>query len=238
VVDALVAAQKKISSGELKPSLRPDATDQEKADYRKGLGIPEAPEKYDLTFDNGLVIGQDDKPVVDAFLKAAHGSMMTPDQVKKTVQWWHETKEAQAEARSKQDLEFKRQAEDTLREEWGPDFRRNLNIYEALLDTLPKVEGDESMKDLLRFGRLSNGRPIGSSPEVIKWLAGIQLQLNPAATVVSGTGDQMQSIDSRLSEISKYRRENRTAYYKDEGMQAEERKLLEAKSKMSARQKG
>mgnify|MGYP000100175251 CR=1 FL=1 len=47
-------------------------TDEELAEYRKANNIPEAPDKYDLTFDSGLVIGKEDKPIVDSFLKYAH----------------------------------------------------------------------------------------------------------------------------------------------------------------------
>lgn len=236
MVNALVSAQNKISAGELRPTLKPDASDQERAEYRKALGIPEAPEKYDLTFENGLVVGEEDKPRISEFLKAAHSSNMTPEQVKGAIKWWYETTEAQAAEQDKSDKEAKQRAEDDLRAEWGPDYRRNLNLYESFLDTLPK-EGEESLKDLLRFGRLADGRPIGSHPGVIKWLANLALQINPLSTVVPGTGtDQMASIDTEIAGIEKTMRENRKAYNADDKMQSRYRELLGAREKMRARQ--
>src|ERR1700758_5352632 len=48
VAKALIAAQNKISSGELKPALGKNASAEEVAQWRKAHGIPEVPDKYDL----------------------------------------------------------------------------------------------------------------------------------------------------------------------------------------------
>src|SRR3546814_3644725 len=50
------------------------ATPEQIAEWRKEQGIPEKPEDYDLKFDNGLVIGEADKPLVAEFLKASHAT--------------------------------------------------------------------------------------------------------------------------------------------------------------------
>ena len=43
--------EKKKSSGELKQALSKDATPEQIAEWRKENGIPETPDKYDLTFE-------------------------------------------------------------------------------------------------------------------------------------------------------------------------------------------
>src|SRR5690242_14053786 len=80
VANALIATQNQISAGELRSALKANATPEETAAWRAENGIPEAPEKYDLTMPQGIVFGEDDKPFVDSFLKAAHGANFRPEQ--------------------------------------------------------------------------------------------------------------------------------------------------------------
>jgi hypothetical protein len=63
-----------VSSGELKANVPfPEkGTDEEKAAWRKDAGIPDKPEAYDLKFEDGFVVGEDDKPMVDELPQAAH----------------------------------------------------------------------------------------------------------------------------------------------------------------------
>jgi len=81
-LDALVAAQNKISSGEMQTTLKADATDEERADWRETNGVPATPDGYEVNLFDGLVVGEADKPMVDSFLESAHagdliGSMNT-----------------------------------------------------------------------------------------------------------------------------------------------------------------
>src|SRR3546814_8159770 len=79
------ALEQKLSSGEFKKAIGPDATPEQIAEWRKEQGIPEKPEDYDLKFDNGLVIGEADKPLVAEFLKASHATNVTPAQAKAQI---------------------------------------------------------------------------------------------------------------------------------------------------------
>ena len=78
---------------------------------------------------------------------------------------------------------------------------------------------------------------MAADPAVIKWVVEQQLQLNPASALVGvGTGhEQMTSIESEIGKIEKTMKENRTAYFKDEKMQARYRDLLEAREKIKPR---
>ncbi len=57
LTDSYMSAAERIRSGELKTVLPKDAKPEELAAWRKENGIPETPDKYDLTFESGLVIG-------------------------------------------------------------------------------------------------------------------------------------------------------------------------------------
>jgi len=92
--DALIAAQNKISSGNLK-EVKPfpmKGTPDEQNVWRKENNLPESPDKYNL--GEGVVIGESDKPYIDAFLKTAHAKNMTNEQVSAAIDWHFDNQEA------------------------------------------------------------------------------------------------------------------------------------------------
>lgn len=231
MAEALVAAQNRISSGELKSVLPKDAKPEELAAWRKENGIPESPEKYDLKFDDGLVIGDDDKPIIEGFLKTAHERNLTPDQAKGAISWYYQEQQRISDERASKDETQRQTALDSLNAEWGGNFRRNINMVEGLLTRFP-----DDVRDLFKGGRLADGTAILNHPQVIRSLASIALEINPAGTLVpSGTADPMKSVEGRISEIETAMRKDRAAYNRDEKLQAEYRELLGAREKLKER---
>lgn len=204
LADALFAAQNRIAAGELKPSLDANAKPEEIAAYRDAHGIPDAPEKYDLT---GLDIDAAEKPMIDKFLTSAHGAHMTPEQVKTALKAYQEISEGAQNTRANQDNEIRKNAEDALRAEWGTEYRGNINL---LTNMLP-----EGIKEKLLFGRLSDGTPIGSSVEVLKFLVDIARERNPlgiltpSGETVPGSNALSEYLEmKKLVGTSEFRRDN------------------------------
>lgn len=232
LADAFIAAQNKISSGELKSSLPANATTEQLKEWRASNGIPEAADKYDLKVE-GVTITDADKPLIDKFVSSAHTANMTNDQVKSSLKAYYEINEAAAQNRLQADTQIRTATEDSLRAEWGQEYRRNINLVSSFLDSAP-----EGMKDKFFRGRLADGTPIGSSPEVLKWLTSLALERNPAGVVVPAGGVNMsQSVEEEISKIEKQMRTNRKEYDRDEKVQARYRELLtwrEQQSKKAA----
>lgn len=229
-LDGLIAAQNRISAGELKTALPENPTEEELKTWRTENNIPESPDKYDLTFEDGFVIGDDDKPLIEGFTEMAHKANLMPDQVKEAIRWFYAEQEHQAEAQHDMDEEARKSSEDALRTEWGQDYRRNVNLVNGLLDT-----ASEGLKDRFLGGRLSDGTPIGSDPEALKFLIDLALQINPITTLVpAGTGDVIGSIEDEIATIEKTMREDRKAYNRDEKMQERLRQLYEARDRHKA----
>lgn len=227
VIDAYNSLQRKVSSGGMKSTKPKDATPEVLAAWRAENGIPEKPADYDTSLPDGLVIGESDKPLIEGFLNAAHETDMSPEQVKKALSWYYTEQERQIEELQQNDLSLKKENEDALRVEWGKDYRRNINMISNMLDAAPA-----GVKDKLLGGRLSDGTPIGSSPEVLRWLVGVSLELNPAATVVPGAGPNAAgAIDAEITTIEKRMAEDRKGYFKDQAMQDRYRQLLEARER-------
>jgi hypothetical protein len=219
LTDALIAAQNKIRTGDLKPVLGKDAKPEEIAAFRESHGIPEAPDKYDL---GDLEVPEGEKPLVSKFLASAHTVNMTPEQVRASLSAYTEISEAARNDRLTQDNEIKSSAEDTLRAEWGTEYRTNINLITNFLDA-----GPEGLREKLLRGRLADGTPIGSSTEALKFLAGLAREKNPAGVVVPSGVASAQSVADEIQKIEKTMRDDRAAYNRDDKLQARYRQLLE-----------
>ena len=232
VAKALREAQIKISSGQLKQA-KPDPKDEAayKA-WREENGIPESPDKYDLNLGNGLVLGDADKPMVDSFLKHVHGKDWTPSQVKEGLEWYHAFGEQQRETRTLKDAEFRKDAEDNLRAEWGQEYRINQNILKTSLE-------GSGMLDVMVGARGPDGRLLLANPAVIKWLVDEARHKNPVASVLGGSGAaNIDTATNRLAELTKLMGDYNSDYWKGPkaaGLQEEYRKLTDAVEAVKAR---
>src|SRR3990167_6153475 len=94
-----------------------DAKPEEVAEYHKALGVPDTPEGYfkDLKLDNGLILGETDKPIADAFANAVHKAGAPPSVVKAGIEWYLKHDEEQAAALDEADESFRRTSEQTLK---------------------------------------------------------------------------------------------------------------------------
>ena len=227
------ALEQRMHSGELKSALPKDAKPEDVAKWRTENGIPETPDKYNLDLGDGLVVGDEDKPIVEGFLKAAHESNLSNDAVKTALGWYYREVERQTDERAKLDDDIKTKTEDALRVDWGQDYRTNMNRVNSLIATMPA-----DVRDLFMHGRLADGTPVGASPGVLKSLALWHRQINPTHTIVPGDGANIGSaIEDEIKTIEKVMRTDRKAYNKDEKMQLRYRELLDARSRFGDQQK-
>lgn len=221
LAEAHVALRRRMDSGEVKSALPKDAKPEELTAWRKENGIPEKPEDYNLA---DLKIPEKDKEVVSGIVARMHAVNASPDVVKAAVETYYAEQIRQGEARRAKDEDQRAQALDALNSEWGGSFRRNVNLVEGLLAKFP-----ESVRDALKSARLPDGTAIFNNPDALRGLAAIALEINPAGVVVpAGGGDLGKTMVDQYNDIQKTKRENRTAYNKDNAMQAHERDLIDA----------
>ncbi len=236
VANALFAAQQKIRTGELKTSLPEDASEEDIAAWRKDNGIPEKPDGYLDMMSSGVVIGEDDKPLVESFLKSAHAKNASPDVVASAVEWYYEQQEETAAARAEADTLAAQTAVDALRAEWGNEYRQNINAVKSFLGQAGTTKSGDDVGDMLMGARLPDGTPLASHPDVLRWLANTASTVNPGGFLAPGdTQTQLQAMGERKAEIEKLMRTNRKEYNRNEAIQAEYRKILEAEEKLGDR---
>lgn len=206
-------------------------TDEELAAYRKEMGIPDKPEGYLEKLPDGLVVGDDDRPYVDTFLAKMHGTNAPKGAVDAALSAYYEIVEEQAATQSQAANVAKNESIEALREEWGPDYKRNLNAMHAHLDTLP-----EAVANVFKNGIGPDGLPVGYNAEVLKWLAAQALEANPLATVVPGAGaNQASAIADEMKQIEEVMRTDRARYNRDDKMQERYRTLIDANMKLQGK---
>lgn len=210
LAEALIAAQDKIADGTLKSALPKDATAEQLAAWRLENGVPDSPEEYDTSLPDGLVIGEADQPIVAEYLKEAHNSNLTPDQVKANLAWYFKQQEAQIEEQYARDETARIEGEDAIREMWGAETKLNKGLIRGLLETAPKGVGEQ-----LAGARLSDGTPLGSHPDTLRWLADLARTVNPIATVVPNAGTNgMQAIETELASLEGKMKDKTSDYWK------------------------
>lgn len=228
VASAFQSLRARLDSGEFKKGLAADATDDEIAAYRKDNGIPEKPEGYAMP--EGLAIGDEDKPIIDDFLKNAHARNLPPSEVQANIKWFYAAQEQMRQQMAEHDLSFKANAEDELRNEWGNEFRANINAIKGYCQqTMP-----DGLMDRVLGGRLADGSLIGNDPGFLRWIDARRRDENPYPTTVgAGQSSPLESIEAELATLQK--RMGTKEWYQDEKAQARYRELVDAQGRIKAK---
>lgn len=184
LAEAQEQARDLIAKGQKRAPLPADATPEQVAEYRKDNGIPEAPDKYDTSLPDGLVIGEADKPLVDGFLKTAHDAHLDPGAVKTALSWYYKEQDRQREAQFDKDAANKQAVVEDLRGEYGPDYKRYVTAATEFFAPL----GPDLAAGILQ-ARMPDGTLLGAHPQATRFFINKALELYPFATVVpSGQG--------------------------------------------------
>lgn len=220
-------AQQKIRSGEFKKPLADDASDEEKAAWRKEHGIPETPDKYLETIDlGGFVPGDAEKPLINDFAKVAHGLNLPPASVSKVMQWYYGNQEKAQAEQQQIDVQYKQDSLVDLRTELGAEFRPSMQGMSNFLEGMP------ALKNAV-MGRGPDGHVIINNPAVARELMALSKNQNPYAGLVpAGEKDQAKGAADRLKEIVQIYATD-PAKYQREGLEAEHMRLVEAQAKAS-----
>lgn len=229
VAEALVAAQKKISSYKPQVELPQNPTEEDIKNYRKAYNIPDEPKGYDIKLDNGLIIGEEDQVIVDKFLERAHARNAKPSEIKATLQDYFETQHAQTQEIT-QRLDAQRQeAEDELRAEWGGNYRQNANIINNFVTNKFGEQSENVLNAVLADGTL-----LKNNPKVIRQFLNLAQEVDPVATI-GRAGMDSNSIDQEIAAIEQTMKTNNKAYFNDKSMIKKYEELITAREKMKSR---
>lgn len=231
VADALIAAQQKIRSGDMTAKLPDNPTELDIAQFRKDHGIPETYDQYEYKLPEGFLFGEEDKPILDNYLKAMHDQHATPDQINAMLNVYANGIEEQAVQVQEKDNTDREATEDALRAEYGAEYRANINMVQNFISTAP-----EDVQNMLMNGRGPDGTAFMNNPEMVRWLNGVYREVNPAASVVKMTGrDTLQSVQDELVNLKEEMDTDIEKWRKSPDKRARYQTLLAAQEKLNAR---
>lgn len=232
VVDSFRALEKKLS-GKVADLLKPppETEGEELAKWREARGIPAEPGDYEKALGE-LVLGDDDKPVVEAFFAAAHAGNLPADAVKTAMDWYASTAELMQEQREKFVAEAKAASEKALKDEWGIDYKANL----ASIGNLLELAGDR-VKAVFEGGYTADGVPLLAHVDTARFLRQMagEMGAHEGTQLGGGNTDKLADVDSRLAELNTFMRTNSKEWYRNEALQKEFLELTERKAKLQAR---
>jgi len=139
-----------------------DKPDELKA-WREAHGVPVEVAGYKIPEDVTKRLFDEDKPVIENFITAAHKANQPQAVVDFASKWYTDMMDMQATQQVELDRKSKTETEDTLRGEWGPDYTRNYTAAQRFAkEVVPNADLFEA--------RLPDGRKIGNAPEMLKSL--------------------------------------------------------------------
>lgn len=187
--------------------LTKDATPEQVKEYREQVGIPESWEKYDTNLD-GLTIGENDKPIVDDFLKKAHEKNLRPSEVKNALQAYFEVSNTRNAENIKQAEIHAKEVEKLLQKEWGSSYSSNISM---ITSHLTKELGAEEVEKL-NSAVLADGIPLINNPKILNYLLKDAKANNMSHTLTPNT-QQYSSLLDRKAEIERIQKEAPDAFY-------------------------
>lgn len=231
VLASYVELERKLSSKTGPEPLPADATEEQVAEWRAANGIPETPGGYLDALPEGLVIGDDDKPMIEGFAAKMHAANVKPEIVGEAVAWWHAEREATAAKETAADRQTQAATVEALKAEWGPEYPANINAVINFLDAMPDGVGKA-----LGGAILADGTRLGDNATALKWLASLAQDANPAGTVAPAGDFSAQGVQSELSAIRSTMGDPSSPYHRDGGKtQKRYLELLESARKLNAR---
>lgn len=229
-VESFFHQHKKISAGEAATpaSLPENATTEQVAEYRTKLGVPQTPEEYKVTLDEGLVLSDEDTRIVGEVFKVAHDGLVKPDVMSKMVNAMLAARETETEVVMAQHGIDQQTTTRVLKDTWKSDYASNQNITMSAVNRLPDTVRDDVMSAVLPDGKM-----LFNSPEVMVWLCDIARELNPAATVLPNSNDPVAGVREELKALEEQMRVDPSAWARNADGHKRYQELAEAEERMN-----
>lgn len=197
---AHVSLVEKLRTGELKRAMPPPEGADEatiKA-WREERGLPPTPDDYKVPTLAGVDFENLDETTradLNEFRTAAHGTNMTQTQADAAMGVAIKLAERQMERQADADAANMERLDDTLRAEWGREFKQNLRTTHAWLT---QQFGDAT--DAILLARMPDGQRVADNPAFLKAMAQAARGSGSDVFVDEGGGQPM-GLEGRRAEI-------------------------------------
>lgn len=182
-------------------------------------------------------MSDDDKAIIAPYLATLQKLNLTPAQASELIAVRQAEQDRQVETRTAADETLRVKTEDSLRADWGNNYRAEINNIHGMLNGAPA-----DVRNAFLQARTPDGNALVGTPEVVRWLAQLARTVNPYSAPVGGDGGSLdqKGVDARIGELEGWMgaKNGSTEYKKywgDEKAQTEYRNLIDAREQMKKR---
>ncbi len=204
---AYFGLQARVSAGDVLKPLPDDATDDDLKAFREQQGIPLEAKAYLDDLPEGLVIGEDDMPFMVDMVEKTYDLNMSKPQMHGLIKWYNDFTESADAARHDNDETLRVASEDEFRDEWGSEYRKNVNLINSLIEGQFGMDAESFLS-----ARTKEGTLLLADAGVLRGLINMSREINPGGELVENNENIMQSMEEELSGLKKLMREDRKAW--------------------------
>lgn len=175
-------------------------TEEQLAAYRKAKGVPEKPEDYEFEVEEGRELGDGEYAIFMDFAKHMHERNIPANMVKEVSSWFLDYQEIAAQKAAEMAYEARQKTEETLRAEWGPDYKANVNM---MANVLQEHLGSRTQELLSK--QFSDGSRLGDNELFIRLMADVSRKVggSTAELYTTDVATSGKSLEVRRGELMK-----------------------------------
>lgn len=214
--------------------LADNATPEQVAEYRKGLGVADvakdaAPEKfieaYGIKMPEGYQMTEVERGMVGDYAKWAYDNGHSPREVRAATDFFFRQQAANTQALNKINVDKQREWASQLRGEFGKDHDAYLAAGETYLNNI--FQNDADAKNAFLNARLPGGGLLGDNPVFVKMMTELAMKNGLTDRIEANALESNgKSLLQQRDELMALRRTN-SALYNDPKTQANIDKLNE-----------
>lgn len=203
-VNGAIQAHAKLRAGELNSDTKPEDADKLK-EWREARGIPEDA-KYQLEMSQGVELSEVDLQMLEPVFAFAYEQDVSNEVLNGLIDKYMVGREDLLNKMNEQDNLDAQGFNETmkLQENWGKDFKVNMNRIVNRMNHLP-----EAVRDLVKQARLPDGKQLMNSPEYMNWLVGMDREIMPMDPIPGGGEADTTTAQQVIDKVKKIFAENR-----------------------------
>jgi|GEM_PF-1988207 len=195
-IRAVVDMRKKLSTAIVLPGK--DASEDDIAAYRKRIGVPESPDKYDMPVPEGYEPTEEDKAFRGAVSQKFHELGINAEQAKGISTWWNEFNAKAAEAEKTANETYAKQQQEMLQKKWpGDEFAKNTDYGKRGLKAFAEKAG-VNVDDLLQI-KTADGRYLLDNEQMVQVFAAIGRESGEDTIGISES--ERATVQERIAEL-------------------------------------
>ena len=177
-----------------------DATDEERAAYRKAIGIPEKPEEYEFPELPKEQLTDAVKASRQEWAKRFQQFGVPKQTAKQLIESLNQDVAKQMQAEVEADKQFAKSQEEALRAEWkGDDFDKNHTLANRAFADVAERAGLKL--DDLRNIQTKDGRFLMDRAEMVRVFALIGREMSEGTLGPTLTESEVETLDNQIAEV-------------------------------------